>query len=80
MAMEAAEAVDGLDEEQARQDEGCAEGREAEGRAAPVAACIEKRDEGGEDAVADSAQGQAHAVRRNAIEDAGKGRCSPGTA
>ena len=65
---ESAEAVDGLDEEQARHDEGRAEGGEAKRGAGPVAAGVEERNKGGQDAVADSAQRQAHAVRRHAAQ------------
>ena len=51
-----------------------AKSRQAERGAVPVAAGIEERDEGGQHAVADSAQRQAHAVRGNAAQHVAEGK------
>ena len=67
-------AVDGLDEEQPRQDEGHAKRGQAQRRAAPMPAGVEERDKRGQHAVADAAQRQPHAVRRNAAKNMRKGQ------
>ena len=54
--------------------EGHTKGGEAERGAVPVAAGIEERDERGQHAVADAAQRQAHAVRRNTAQHVAEGK------
>ena len=61
----AAESIDRLNKNQAGDNESDAESSQTERSAAPVAARIVERDESGENAVADSAQRQAHPMRRH---------------
>ena len=51
---------------------------EAKGCPVPVAAGIKQRDERGQNAVTDAAEGQAHAVRRHAPQHMGKGKVFAG--
>src|SRR5580698_123513 len=74
-------AVDGLDEKEARRDERHAKGGEAERRAVrvPVAAEVVEGDESGQDAVADAAEGQRHAVRSDSAQHIAKGKMLAGS-
>ena len=70
----AAESVDGLNKEQAGNNECYAESGKAERCAVPIAAGIEERNKSGQHGVADSAERQAHAVRRDAAKHMAEGQ------